>query len=156
MRLKRSVPMLTLLAAFFLGPAVAEKEVRRFSNADERTVAALVEASPHDYIGAVVEVSAACTVQCEGHCLDRVRIVELIAQAPAPAPQLTVGSEFHLLSGAEKPSEPAGPALRLLVLVRPFALPDCQEKGYGAALMEPPDPASMESIRRAFEVVLAR
>ena len=46
---------------------------------------------------------------CEHQCFDRVRIVDLIAQAPAPAAQLAVGFEFHFFQVRRK-DEAAEPA----------------------------------------------
>jgi hypothetical protein len=144
---------ITMIVTLLLCPSVAESKPGRYATLDERTVARTIETSPHDYIAAVIQVATSCTMVCDGWCFDRVRIVEVIAQAPPPTEQVSVGGEFHLFSGAEGESNASSIGARFLVMAEPRGESSCPDKRYFASLLGPADAPSVKSLRQAFATV---
>lgn len=120
----------------------------------DKTVAEAIQRSPSDYVAAVVEVVSRCEIQHEDTCFDRVRIINLIAQAPPPGPQRGPGTDFFLLSGRGESMALTAPAPRYVVFAIPK--PGASEHAlYGAKLMDlSADEQSIESLRLAVERAL--
>ena len=143
------------VTALLLCPASwAASDPRRYATLDEKTVAEAIQSSPHDYLAAVVEVVARCEVHRDDTCSDRVRILDLIAQAPQPAKQRVVGEDLFLFSGkAEAPERQDAPA-RYLVFVVPMAS-SVGPTVYGARLMNVAvDAQAVDSLRNAVNAVV--
>ena len=127
---------------------------RQYATIEERTVAEAIQMSPQDYLGAVVEVVSRCEVRRGETCLDRVRIIDLIAQAPEPANQRVVGGDFFLFSGKVEWPEGQTPAARYLVFVVPMAASE-KPVAYGARLLNVSvDAEDVERLRKAIDAVL--
>ena len=112
------VIVIVMLACISLPACAAEKPQQ--GSQDQRSVASAINSSPNDYLAAVVSVQSLCEIRRGKSCFDRVRILDLIAQAPPPGPQRFVGSDFYLFGGgvdeqASRVSEP-----RMLVFVVPW------------------------------------
>ena len=149
---------ITVMAALIvqlLGPASwAASSPRQYATVDERVVAEAIQTSPQDYLGAVVEVVSLCEVRRDDACLDRVRIIDLIAQAPEPANQRVVGEDFFLFSGKAESSKGQVVAARYLVFVVPMSGSE-KPVAYGARLLNVSvDAEAVESLRKAVDAGL--
>jgi hypothetical protein len=128
-------------------------EARRYATLEERTIAKAIADSPRDYLAARVNIQSSCEIRRDEFCFDRVRILDLIAQAPAPGLQRAPGDDFYLFSGGE-PKAPPGPELQVLVFVVPWNGEE-EPTVYAARMMHASsDEQAVSSLRKAVESVL--
>lgn len=153
---------LALAAVFALPPAVGGAIATEPPDPSwDRFFAVHFQAtSPRDYVAAVIEVQKDCEERRGGHCLDRVRLIDVLARAvPAGRRPYASGDDLLLIGRDEEAhddprSRPAG--LRMLAVLIPHPIegmpgpePD-QAVDYGAVLLQVDvDPASIGSLRGA-------
>ena len=102
-----------------------------------------------------VEVVANCELRREDTCLDRVRIVELAAQPPAPNNRWHAGDDFFLISGHDQGEQLPVPAPQLVLFAIPMSNSD-EPAGYGAMILDVrPDSGTLEALRVAIASVFA-
>ena len=128
-------------------------ETPRAATPTERSVASAIRGSPNDYLAAVVSVQSLCEILRGKFCFDRVRILDLIAQAPPPGPQRFVGSDFYLFGGGvdEQASHVLEP--RVLVFVVPWPSTDSPTVYIAKSADTPADEKATGELRQAVESV---
>ena len=128
-------------------------EAPRAATPTERSVASAISGSPNDYLAAVVSVQSLCEIRRGKSCFDRVRILDLIAQAPPPGPQRFVGGDFYLFGGGVDEQASRGLEPRVLVFVVPWPSADSPSVYIAKLADTPADGQAISEVRQAVESV---